>query len=261
MEGIWQGSLSSACITIPEFTFMVIITLWFMKRNDMLDLYNIKDNLKSILLISVPPAILYDTLNYVVKTSPLINRVVSFTILYILLVHILKKREIFDYPKLKQKALIYLIVSLLGCFVIETVTFPIILKLLNETYQVIKLDFYLVLMCSIPSRVIQILILVFIFVKKNNRFQINILDYLFKNKYFMYLSTSLVLGLLVIESYFIKLIVYNNILENVNSIYEQLFIIIGITFVVPALLIIMVYSSINNIITVINSEKQTIRND
>lgn len=261
MTNVIHALLSSVCITIPEFIFMAIITLKLLKRNDMLDFYDLKNNLLSILTITIPPAILYDTLNYIIKTQSLINRIIAFILLYILLIYILKQRELCSYSKLKQKALIYLIISLLIVFAIEAVSFPIILKLLNKTYQTILLDFNLVLLCSLSSRIIEIIVLIVILVRKNRKYQINILEYIFKNKFFMKALISLVTGLIIIEGYFIKLIVLNDILTILGTIYEQLIIVIAFTFLIPGLLFLMLYSFINYSIMIINSEKQNVRND
>lgn len=255
MSSITFSLVNSFLITIPELVFITIITLRLMKRMDMLDFYNFKDNLISILLIASPPAIIYDLMENILKTPQTINRIISLLVLYILLIYILKKREYIEYPKLKQKAFIYLIISLFLPIAIEIISLPIIFKLLNLTYEFIKSDFYLVFLCSLSSRIIQFLILVFIFTKRNNEYQTNILDYLFKNKFFFRLTVSVLLGLIIFETFFMKSVLYNNLLNNYNSIYEQLFIVIGVTFLMPVAMILIIYSCLYYCVLLNNSEK------
>jgi hypothetical protein len=256
MTNIIHSLLSCVCITIPEHIFMVVITLRLMGRKDMLDFYNIKENLKSILKIVIPPAIITNILNYIIKTPTSINTLISLTILYLLLIYILKKRSIINYPKLYKKTFAYFALSVLISIIIETIAYPIILRLVGKTYDEIKLNFYLILICSLSSRIIDIMILTYIFVNKNNKFQINISDHIFNNKFFIRLFTSLIIGLVIFEIYFIKLLIHNNLLKIVETIYEQFFIVVGCAFIIPGSIIAIVYSCINYCI-IIKSEKQT----
>jgi len=234
-----------------------------MRRKEMLDFLNLKNNLISIFIITIPPAILYDVLNYIVQTPSSINRILSLTIMYILLIYILKRPEhsIINYSYLKSKAFGYLILSLLIPIAVESITYPIILKLVDKTPELIKSDFYLILLCSLSARILEIFILVFVFLKKNSKFQINVRDYIFKNKFFMRSTMGLIIGLIIFEAYFMKSLVYNNLLSVYNTIYEQLFIVIGITFLMPVMLIIAIYSFINYCLIINYSEKQIARND
>jgi len=261
MTNIFQGFLSGICITIPENLFMVIITIRILGRKDLLDLYNIKENLKIFLKIVFPSSLLINFLDFIIKTPDSFNKTVAFITLYLSLIYILKKYSTIEYPKLYKKTLAFFVLSILIAISIEMVTMPIILKLTNRTFEEIKINLYLVLLCSLSSRIIDILIIGYIFIRKNNKFQMNVGDYIFKNTFFMRMIIGIVLGLIVFEIYIVKLILHNNLLNIINTIYEQLFVVIGSTFFIPSLIISIVYSCINYCITIINSEKQTIRND
>ena len=261
MVNIINALITSICITIPEDIFMVVLTLRFMGRKEMLDFYNMKENIISILKISIPPALTINILNFIIKTPSSTNRLISYVILYSLLVYILKQRAFIDYPKLYQKTFAYFILTMLTAVAVDTITYPIILKLVNKTYQNIISDIYLVILCSLPSRIVDIMILTYIFIKKNSKFQINIIDYISKNRFFMKLTMCLAVGLILFEAYVIKLIIWNDLLNIVNTIYEQMFIVIGSTFLIPALIISIVYLCINYCVMIINSEKQTFRNE
>jgi len=259
---VYQGLLSCIFITMPEFMFMVIVTLSLMGRKEMLDIYNIKNNLISIIKIVAPASILLDTFNYIIKTPQGTNKILSFIIIYIFLIIVLndKDHSYIEYPKLKRKALQCFGKSILIAIAIESVTYPIILKLMDKTYDEIKIHIYQVIICSLASRVIDVMILGYILVKKNNKFQVNITDYVFNNKFFTRATTATTIGLVIFEVYFIKLVMHNNLLHITTNIYEQLFIVVSVTFLIPGLLIAMVYAFINCCI-MINSQNQTFRND
>ena len=72
----------------------------------------------------------------------------------------------------------------------------------------------------------------------------------------MRLTTLLTIGLVMFEVYFVKLLTFNNLLNSVNTIYEQFLIVIGFTFLLPSLLIAIVYSCINYCVIITNSDKQ-----
>lgn len=259
MNNISQALLSCTFIAIPEYIFMVIITLRLIGRKDKLDFYNLKGNTISILKIVIPPAIVINILNIIFQ-SPF-NSLIALIILYLLLIYTLKNDSLVIYPKLFIKTFLFFILSILISISIEMVSFPIIFKLVNKTYLEIKMDFLLVILCSLSSRIIDIIILVFVLINKNNKFQINISEYIFKNKFFMRLITSLGLALILFEGYIMKLILLNNLLGIVDSIYEQLLIVIGSTFLIPSILILVVYTCTNYCVTIINSEKQSNLND
>lgn len=265
MVNIVHALLSSICITIPEFIFMIIITLKLMDRKEMLDfIYNVKENLIYILIIVTPSAIVYDILNYIIKSPIIINRLISFAMLYILLIHIcnyVSNKISLDYQKLYKKALKNLFISLLIAMTIESCTYPIILMLVKKTIEEIKSDFNLILLCSLAVRIVDIIILTYLIIKKNNKFQVNIREYILKNDFFSKLLIGIIIGLVIFEGYFMKSLVCNNLLNIYNTLYEQLFVVIGVTFLIPGLIIILVYSCFNYCIMVINNEKQTIQKD
>jgi len=263
LENIIHGALSCICITIPEFMFMIIVTLKLMKRKELLDLYNIKNNTISILKVVIPSAFLLDILNYIIKTPPTINKTISFITLYIFLIIVLSTKEhsYVEYSKLKEKAFKYFTKSILLAIAIESITYPIILQLTNKNYEEIKLNFYLVIICSLASRIINIVIICYILIKKNDKFQMDLGDYILNNKFFMRSTSGITIGLLLYEIYFVKLIIYNNLLSVIGNIYEQLFIVIGSTFLIPALITTLVYSYINYCVMLNRCEKQTVRDD
>lgn len=255
MTNIIQCLLSSICITIPEYIFLIIITFRMMGRKEMLDYFNLKDNLISIMKIITFPAILLNILNYILKTPSDINKIISYIVLYLLLIYILntEKYSYIEYPKLKQKAFGCLFLGIIICFAIEAVTYPLITKLVGKTYDEIKLNISLVIICSLASRIINVVILIYLFIKRNAKYQFNLRDYIFHNNFFRRVSICLIISLLIFEMCFIKLLLNNNLV--IHNIYGQLFLIIGVTFLIPGLAILLIYSCLYFCVTIITSEK------
>lgn len=263
INNLYQGFLSCVFITIPEYMFIIIVTLRLMKRKELLDKYNIRNNLIAILKIVVPPAILLNILEYMIHTNSGFNKIFSFIILNVFLIILLsaKKHSYIEYPKLKRKAFEYFTKTVLLAIAIETVTYPIILNLINRSYEEIKLNLYLVILCSLAPRIIDIMILGYIFIKKNSKLQINMGDYIFHNKFFFRMTTFATVFLVILEASFVKLIIYDNLLSIAKNVYGQMAMVITISFLVPAVLVSIIYSSINYCAITLNSEKQNIRND
>jgi len=260
LENVVHSALSCVFITIPEHIFFIIVTLRLMGRKEMLDLYSAKENLITILKIVIPSALTINVLEYLAKTPSSFNKSITLILLYSLLIYTLKQRKHIEYPKLYQKSLGYFFLSIMGSVAIESVTYPIVTKLVGMTFEEIKLNFYSLLISSLSTRIINIMILLYIFINKNNKFQINIGEEIFNNKFFMRSTVSIIIGLTIFEAYIIKLVIHNNLLNVVQTIYEQLLIIILFTFLIPASLITIVYLYTNYCI-MINSEKQNVRND
>jgi len=258
-NNIIQGLLNWICISIPEFTFLIIITLRIMGRKEMLDVYDIKNNAISILKIAIPPTFILNFLHYIVGTPFAINKITCYTFIYILLIIelSLEKHSYIEYPKLKQKVFGFLLLGIISCIAIELLTYPIILKLVGKTFEEIQLNIYLVILCTIPSRILNLLIVGYILLKRNNKFQINLADYIFNSKFFSKMTTGVVIGLVLFEVYFVKLLTINNLLNIIDSIYEQLFIVIGGAYLIPGLIISMVYMYTNYCIYINNSNNQT----
>lgn len=262
INDLYQCLLSFVCITFPEHVFFVIMALKFMGRKDMLDLYNLKENFYDICKIVIPSSLTINILEYIIKTPSGFNKLVTIFVLYIMLVYILKTRSYIGYSKLYQKTFGFLALSILFSVVLESFTYPIVTKLVGMTYEQIKLDFYLVVISSFSVRIVNIIILVYLFVNKHNKFQVKIVDYIFNNNFFRRLVISSIIVLAIFETYIIKLVIYNNLLNVVQSIYEQLILVTVFTFLLPSLLLTMIYLCINYCVMIINtSEKQNISND
>lgn len=257
MNDLIRGALSSLFISIPETTFMVLLLIRFSGRKELLDVYRFKENIKWYIILIVPPSILIDVLNYGFKIKPRgITVIVCLLLLYVLTIYVFKKTEYETVENLYFKVFIRIIPIYFILIILDLSNAFVWFKLLNLTYVEISKDIYLVLLCSLSSRIIEIMILIFILLNRNSKFQINILNSIYKNAFFKKFIAIIMSSLLIFEIYVVKLILFNNLLNIITSLLEQIFFIIFITYFIPALTLTSIYILIKYCITVIYDGKQ-----
>jgi hypothetical protein len=254
MENLISCVLSCLFISIPETIFMVILLIRFSGRKELLDPYRFKDNFKWYVILIIPPSILMDILNYGLKIRPKsISTIICLLLLYVLSIYVFKKTDYEQKNLLFIKILLLFIPLFISLIVIDLLTAPVWFYLLGLTYNEISSNIYLVLLCSISSRIIEFLIIVYILIHKNSKFQINVLQYVYKNNYFKRISLLTLIGLLVFEMYVLKLISVNNLLNIFDTLTEQIVFIICFTYLAPSFILFTIYLMINYSANVINS--------
>lgn len=257
MSDLLRGILSCTLITIPETTFMVLLLITFCGRKELLDIYRFRENIKWYVILIIPPSLLIDTLNYGFKIQVKgFSSLISLVFLYSLIIYVFKKTAYEDVKYLKSKVLLRFIPLCLSMIAIELCTAPILFYFLKLTYIEISKNIYLILLCSLSSRIIELGIMIVILVKKHRKFQINFLDYVYHNNFFRKFSTYTMILLLLFEVYVVKLIAYNNILNAIESLAEQIMFVVCFTYLIPFLILTGVYILINYCITLYNSDQQ-----
>lgn len=257
MSDLIKGLLSCILISIPETTFMTLLLIKFCGRKELLDIYRFRENIKWYILLIVPPSILMDIMNYGLKIRPRgISVIVCLLVLYFLIIYVFKKTTYEEIKYLKFKVFIRLIPLYLVLIILDLGNAIIWFKLLKLTYLEISKNFYLVLICSFSSRIIEFMIMTFILVNRNSKFQMNIIYHFYKNKFFKTYLTVLLILLLGFELYIVKLILYNNLLYILSTLIEQIFFVICFTYLIPSLVLTGTYILIKYCVNVIYSEKQ-----
>ena len=257
MSNLIKGILSCALISIPEVTFMVILLIKFLDRKEFLDIYRIKENIKWYSMLIIPPAILMDILNYGIKiNNKLISITICLSLIYIISIFVFKKTDHEEVKYLEFKIFISFAPIYISLIAIDLLTAPIWFKFLNLTYTQIFQDFHLVLLCSIPSRILELVAIIVILTKKNNTLQKNILYYICRNNFFKRSTIITMIFLLIFESFVLKLIAYNNLLDNLILLTSKIIFVIFFAYLVPAFIIVGLYMFINYTIIINNCVKQ-----
>jgi len=258
MNDLVNGLLSCVFITIPETMFMVLLLIRICGRKDLLDVYRIKENIKSYIILIIPVSILMDVMNYGLKIKPRgVSVLTCLLVLYILTVYIFRKTEIEETKYLQFKVFMSLIPIYFILIMIDISNAFVWFNFLHLTFATISKNIYLVLLCSLSTRVIEFMILIFILVSKNGKFHVNIFNYIYNNSFFKkYVSTTMVL-LLIFEIYIVKLILYNDILNTLTTLTEQILFVVCFTYLIPFFILTGVYIIIKFCIALIYDEKQS----
>jgi len=256
MNNSINGLLSCILITIPETTFMVLLLIKLCGRRKLLDIYRFKENIKWYMILIIPPSILMDLLNYSFKITPRgINTIVCLIFLYILTLYTFKKTDMEEVSHMELKVFLRIIPLYLILIMLDVGSAVIWFKYLNLTYIEISKNIYLVLLCSLPSRVIETVILIFILINKNSKLQMNLLNYVYRNNFFKRFSTISITLLLMFEIYVMKLIILDNLLQNLPLDQQIIFVIVFI-YLTPSLIVTGFYLLIKCCVNIINDEKR-----
>ena len=240
-------------LALPDVLFMTILLIRFMGRKDLLDIYRLKENIKWYIILIVPPSLLISILIYGFKIQRNIASLTSLLILYLLSIYVFKKTNIEEIRHLKVKIFIKFIPLYLSLIIIDLVTAPILFYFLHLDYQEIYNNIYLLFICSLASRIIEFAIMIFIFTYKQRKFQMNLLEYIYRNTFFKRFVMITMMLLLILEICILKLVIYNNLLNVPKSLIGQIILMISITYLIPVLVIIGLYLIINYSISLINS--------
>ena len=261
MQGFTNMLFNLVLVTIPEQFFLVVMTLIFLKKFGILDVLMWKQNIKWILIPVIPISIIED-INTFIITNELFSSiltVLNLIFFYILIVYVIKNNSDDFQMKDHRKIFLSLATSFLILGVLESVTVPLMLLLLNKSLIFINSNATWNFIASIPSRIFESLILSFLIIKNNNVVKIRMFDVISKNNLLLVSTTTFVILSNIFAVYAIKLVGVNRILENKVSMFGQIVISMGI-LVVPALILFWVLLLINYILVKEKQIQQTYEN-
>ena len=230
---------------IPEALFLVVMTLILLNKFGMLDIHMWKESLKWIMIPTTQTAIMTSIKQKIIPESAM--TIICIIFLYILMIYIIKRNN----NEFKNRDYIKILICLSGSFfilgVIESITAPLILYLLNEPLTFINNNIVWNFIASIPSRIIEYLIIAFVIIKNNNVVKIRIFEMIFKNNFLLVSVASFTILSNVFAGYAIKLVGADDILEGKVSMLGQIFISMGI-LVIPAIILFWILLLINYIL-------------
>lgn len=258
MHNVVNALLNMILVSIPEDIFIVLITLIFLKRFDLLDIRMWKQNIKWIMIPVVPVALIINFFRYIVIIPKPIISLISLFVMNILIIYIIVKSSYLTEKKQIFKTIMFTLISFVIVGLIEILYYPILLQWLQKEMSFFDQNILYNLLITIPARVIQICIVAFIIIKKNNTIRINIFDTIIKNKF---LANSFAVILIIVLStiiYATKLMMIDNILIYLNIIDQLVIVIIILT--VPIILITMFLIFVNYILLVQKQIQQTYEN-
>ena len=258
MQNIVNALLNTVLVSIPEETFITVMTLIFLKRFDMLDLRMWKYNLRFIMTPVIPIAILINIFKYIIIISrPMITSINLF-IFYLLIVFIVKRNSFTFDKKEYKKIIIGLSFSFIVWGILEGLTYPMIIFLTNKSLEFFNQNIGWNFMASIPSRLFGLIIISFLIIKHNNVVKIRLFEVISKNNFLLISIVSFSILFNIVTVYFIKLIGINRILEGV-SLFQQMVITMGV-MILPALFLFYILLLINFLLVKEKQIQQTYEN-
>jgi len=232
--------------SIPEEGFVAIITLIFLKLNNLLDIYTWNRSLKWIALAVLPVSIMINILKYIIIV-PKQNMMISTMILMILLMEFIVLNNSFNITiSLILKTAIFTISGFVIVGLVELSYCPLILSILDRPLSFFNANVFYNFLLGLPARVLYLCVISFVIIRRNSTVQIDLFNSIVKNKFFIYSLLLMVLVRISLVSYVVKLIERNNILIYIQFV-EKLYIVIGITCV-PIIFITLILMFINNLL-------------
>ena len=256
MQDVVNVLLNTVLVSIPEEIFLTVMTLIILKRFDMLDIRMWRQNLKWIMIPVLLVAILMNTFTLIPFISSSIGTIFVLVIFYTLMIYIIKQNSYDFANKDYWKILLSLSVSFFILGLLESLTVPLILFLLHKPLTFINDNSMWNFIVSIPSRILEFLIIIYLIIKHNNIVKIRMFDIITKNNFLLSSITSFAILSNVFAVYSIKLIGFDRILENKVPILGQVFVSMAI-LVVPAIIIFWALLLINYLSVREKSMKQT----
>jgi len=258
MQDVVLAILNGVLLTIPENLFLISFTLILSKRFDMLDIRMWKENLKWIMIPTIIMAIILNSTRYILNYPKVISSLTSLLIFYIILIVIMRKRS-FNYTR---KDFIRNSLSFLMSFIIlgliENLYYPIILFLIKTSIIDVNKNIIYNFILVIPARVLEISVIYYMIVKRNNDIKFDIFNTIIKSKFLTISLITLSIALNAFTVYVIKLIGFDNILVS-KPLWEQTIASI-IVLILPIISILWIFLMVNYIIKAEKRIQQTYEN-
>jgi len=232
--------------SLPEESFIAIITLIFLKLNNLLDIYMWNRSIKWIALAVIPVSILINIFKYIIIV-PKQNMMISTMIIMILLMQYIVLNNSFNINfSLIFKTAIYTISGFVIVGLVEYSYCPLILSIVDKPISFFNDNVFYNFLLGIPARVLYLCVISFVIMRRNNSVHVDLFRVVFKNKFFVYSFIAIVLARITTIAYITKLIEINSIL-----IYLQFLdkLIIVVTLVcIPILFTTWLLMFVNNLL-------------
>lgn len=258
MQGVINALLNTIFVSIPEESFIVIMTLILLKRFDILDIRMWRYNFKWIMIPTLPMAIMINVFRYIIPIQKPFISLIGYLLMNFLMIYIVIKNS-YKINKFEiLRTILFTFISFVIVCLAESIYIPAILFSINKPIAFFNNNILYNFLLALPGRITEYAICSYILVKKNDNIKVNLFDTIVKNQ-FLYSSFLILIvfsNLFIV--YFIKLICFDYILKNIGLI-EQLMI-ITISISLPIISITWFLLIVNFILTKQKQIQQTYEN-
>ena len=232
--------------SIPEEAFIAIITLIFLKLNNLLDIYTWNKSLKWIALAVLPVSIMINILKYIIIV-PQQNMMISTMIIMILLMEFIVINNSYDINILLIiKTAIFTISGFVIVGLVEYSYCPLIFSLLDKPMSFFNNNVLYNFLLGLPARVLYLCVISFVVMKRNSTVQIDLFKIMIKNKFFVCSFLLIILVRILAFAYVVKLIEGHDILTHLHLLDKLT--IIDVAMSIPPILATWLLMFVNNLI-------------
>ena len=248
MQSITNAVLNLLFVSIPEEAFIAIIALTLLNKLDNLfDIYMWKNNLKWLMIATLPTSILVCVLRFMLLVPQTTVVKLAMTLMITSMVYIVIKNSDKITILLIFKTAMFTLAGFVITGILEYAYCPIIFSLLHKPQEFFNNVFLYNFLLGLPARVLYTCVVVFIIMKKNGKVKVNLFDILIKSKLFIGSFVVTILSVVSLIIYIAKLVKNESILFSFQFIDQ--FIIIVIITSVPTIFITLLLVVINYLIS------------
>jgi hypothetical protein len=192
MQNIINVLFNTLLVSVPEEFIWSVLSLIFLKRFDLLDWRRWKYNLKQLMIPVLPTALMINILRYIIVVPKPIMTLLNVILINILMIIMLKHNKKVEDKFLIIKSVLFNLLSLFLMMLIEYIYVPTILFLIKKSILEINNNITLNFLLSIPTRILQIIMVVFILIKKDNHLYIKTIKYILYDRVVMIFTIAFI---------------------------------------------------------------------
>jgi len=242
IHNIINALMSGLFVSIPESFIWVLTVLIMMRRFDLIDKYRWKDNIWYLMLPVISSSVIINMLRFIINAPRIIISLIAILTIYISMIYILKSPKInFLNEKVKYLKLFLLVLLNFAMMIVlvESLYIPIFLKYLGKSIIEINNQWQTNILMSIPERLIQFILIMFILSIQNRKIYLDIIKSITNDKIISLIIISFITTLIVFWTFLINIIGDYNILSQYN-INKQILISVSLLIIPSTLLILMI---------------------
>ena len=240
IHNVMNAIMNCLLVSMPEEILWTISILILQKRFDLLDRYMWKENIK---WFAIPALIsIYISLfKYIIIIPRIFISIGAILIIYMGIIYMLKKVNILNEKIEYIKVFLLVLLSFAIMIVLtECLYAPFLLKYYSKSIVEVNNTWLINFLMSIPARVIQFIMIIFILSIQNKEVYLNILQSILSDKRVSITIIAFIFILIVFWTLLINIFGNYNVLSQ-YGFYEQILYSI-LLFITPSiLLILMIY--------------------
>ena len=260
IHNIMNAIINCLLVSMPEESIWFFTVLILMKRFDLLDKYMWKEKIKW-LIIPFSSSIVINILKYIINSPIIFISISAIITIYIGIIIMLKAPEnnILNEKIAHIKVFLLVLLSFAILIVLtECLYAPFLLKYFGKSIIEVNNVWLINFLMSIPARVIQFVMIIFILSIQNREVYLNILQSILSDKKISLIIIAFIFILIIFWTLLINIFGNYNILSQYGFNEQVLYSIL--LFIVPSILLILMISLIVLFIEKINKLNRSHQN-